>query len=100
MKKKTKNLRKRILMFSMMIVVVVSCLAFNVGATSGTQGDFSTVTSTLSDVADALFGANGAIPTFWNWLTGTTVLPFFLVGVAVSLLLLAVRIVKGIFWGV
>lgn len=98
--KKKHNFRKKILIFACVIVAMVSCLAMSVGATSQEQGDFSTVTNTLSDVATALFGANGAIPTFWNWLTSTTVLPFFLVGVAVSLLLLAVRIVKGIFWGV
>lgn len=59
-----------------------------------------TVVSTLSSISTALFGTGGAIPTFWNWLTGADVLPYFLIGVGVSLLLLAVRIVKGIFWGV
>lgn len=61
----------------------------------------------LNSISVALFGGTvgettttGAIPTFWNWLTGDAVLPFFLIGVGVALLLLAVRVVKGIFWGV
>lgn len=58
------------------------------------------IITVLSDIATGLFGTGGAIPTFWTWLTGATVLPYFLVGVGVSLLLLAVKIVKGIFWGV
>lgn len=67
----------------------------------------TTIIDTLQAVAVALFGGTldettvtGAIPTFWNWLTGEQVLPFFLIGVGVSLLMLAVRIVKSIFWGV
>lgn len=59
-----------------------------------------TITSTMQSIASALFGTNGAIPTFWNWLTGADVLPYFLIGVGISLLMLGVRVVKGIFWGV
>lgn len=60
----------------------------------------ATIVSTLQNITSALFGANGAIPTFWSWLTGADVLPYFLIGVGISLLMLGVRIVKGIFWGV
>lgn len=60
----------------------------------------ATIATTLSQISSALFGTGGAIPTFWTWLTGETVLPYFLIGVCVSLLLLAIRIVKGVFWGV
>lgn len=42
----------------------------------------------LQQIAVALFGGTlgeqtitGAIPTFWNWLTGPEVIPFFLIGV-------------------
>lgn len=68
----------------------------------------SAIIEVLQGVAVALFGNGetgagavaGAIPTFWEWLTKPAVLPYFLIGVGVSLLLLAVRVVKGIFWGV
>lgn len=71
----------------------------------------ATIVSTLQAIAVALFGGTigsgasavttqGAIPMFWDWLTDASVLPYFLIGVGVSLLLLAVRVVKGIFWGV
>lgn len=65
------------------------------------------VINVLNQIAIALFGGTigeetitGAIPTFWNWLTDPAVIPYFLIGVAVSLILLAVRVVKGIFWGI
>lgn len=72
----------------------------------------STIINVLQSIGVALFGGSytppggtattvtGAIPTFWNWLTQSDVLPYFMIGVAVALLLLAVRVVKGIFWGV
>lgn len=60
----------------------------------------------LQQIASALFapvteaGTGGAVPIFWAWITSETVLPFFLIGVGVSLLLLAIRVVKSVFWGV
>lgn len=68
------------------------------------------IVDVLKNIAVALFGGTigsgdatqtvvGAIPTFFDWLTGPA-LPYFLIGVGVSLLMLAVRVVKGIFWGV
>lgn len=60
----------------------------------------ATVITVLQNIATALFGTGGAIPTFWTWLTGETVLPYFLIGVGISVLLLGIKIVKGIFWGV
>lgn len=62
------------------------------------------IVNVLQQIADALFStgadSQGAVVIFWQWLTSATVLPYFLIGVGVSMLLLAVRIVKGIFWGV
>lgn len=65
------------------------------------------IINVLNQISIALFGGplgeetiTGAIPTFWNWLTKPEVLPFFIMGCAVSLILLAVRVVKGIFWGI
>ena len=64
------------------------------------------IISTLQNVIIALFGGTlgdetvtGAIPTFWNWLTQPEVIPYLLIGIAVSLLLLGVKLVRGIFWG-
>ena len=42
----------------------------------------------------------GVIPTFFNWVTSPTVLPFFALGICVSLVLLAVKVVRGTVWGV
>lgn len=65
------------------------------------------IINVLNQISIALFGGTlgeetitGAIPTFWNWLTEPEVLPFFIMGCGVSLILLAVRVVKGIFWGI
>lgn len=69
------------------------------------------IVNVLKSIAVALFGGTvgsgasaitteGAINIFFDWLTGPDVLPYFLIGVGVALLLLAVRVVKGIFWGV
>lgn len=60
----------------------------------------TSIISTLQNLLTGLFGEGGAIPTFWNFLTGADVLPYFLIGVAVPLILLGVKLVKGIFWGV
>lgn len=65
----------------------------------------------LKDFVVALFGGTigsgdsaatitGAIPTFFNWVTGPTVLPYFALGICVSLVLLAVKVVRGTVWGV
>lgn len=73
----------------------------------------TTVINVLQMIGVALFGGtyqtpgssavvtvDGAITIFWNWLTQENVLPFFMIGTGVALLLLAVRVVKSIFWGV
>lgn len=57
------------------------------------------IINVLQSISSGLFGEGGAIPTFFSWLTGDA-LPYFLIGVGVSLLLLAIRVVKGVFWGV
>ena len=67
--------------------------------------------SALKEFMVALFGGTigsgesavtttGVIPTFFNWVTSPTVLPFFALGICVSLVLLAVKVVRGTVWGV
>lgn len=58
------------------------------------------IVTVLQQISTALFGEGGAITIFFEWLVDPKVLPYFLIGVGVSLLMLAVRVVKGIFWGV
>ena len=58
------------------------------------------ILNVLTNITSGLFGTNGAVPTFWTWLTSEGVIEYFLIGVGVSMLLLAVKLVKGIFWGV
>lgn len=65
------------------------------------------ILNTLRDISVALFGGTiaevtyeGAIPVFFEWVTSSAVAPYFLLGVCVALFLLAVRVVKSIFWGV
>lgn len=54
----------------------------------------------LTSFMGALFGTNGVIPTFFEWVTSTAVLPYFGLGICVSLVLLAVKVVRGTIWGV
>lgn len=71
----------------------------------------TSLVSALKDFAAALFGGTigsgesavttaGVIPTFFNWVTKPEVLPFFALGICVSLVLLAVKVVRGTVWGV
>lgn len=62
------------------------------GATTGMATIFSQIAQ--------FFGADGPIPTVWGWLTGADVLPFFGLGIAVSLILFGVKMVRGAIWGV
>lgn len=62
--------------------------------------------SVVTTLIGYLFGSGsgttataGLIPTFFSWLTSATVLPYFAIGIAVSLLLLAVKVVRGAIWG-
>lgn len=71
----------------------------------------SSLVAALKDFAAALFGGTigsgesavtttGVIPTFFNWVTKPEVLPYFALGICVSLVLLAVKVVRGTVWGV
>lgn len=58
----------------------------------------------LQSFASALFstteGSEGILIQFFNWVTSADVLPYFGLGICVSLILLAVKIVRGTVWGV
>ena len=65
----------------------------------------------LKDFATMLFGGTigtgesaqtvqGILKTFWTWVTSADVLPYFVMGICVSLVLLAIKIVRGTVWGV
>lgn len=45
------------------------------------------------------FGETGPIPTVFDWITSAEVLPFFALGITVSLILFGVKIVRGVIWG-
>lgn len=63
----------------------------------------SSIVAVLTSLANALFstaeGSEGIVVQFFSWLTSSAVLPYFGIGIAVSLVLLAVKIVRGAIWG-
>ena len=69
------------------------------------------IVSALKDFVAMLFGGtigsgesaqtvDGLLKTFFTWVTGEKVLPYFVLGICVSLVLLAIKIVRGTVWGV
>lgn len=56
------------------------------------------MTTVFSQVAQ-FFGEAGPIPTVFGWITSAEVLPFFALGITVSLILFGVKIVRGTIWG-
>lgn len=71
----------------------------------------ASLVAALKDFMVALFGGTigsgesavtsvGVIPTFFKWVTSDAVLPYFALGICVSLVLLAVKVVRGTVWGV
>ena len=60
----------------------------------------SSLVSNLNSFVSALFGSGGLVPTFFAWVTSADVLPYFVLGICVSLVLLAIKIVRGTVWGV
>lgn len=60
----------------------------------------SSLVTNLNSFVSALFGSGGLVPTFFTWVTSSDVLPYFVMGICVSLVLLAIKIVRGTVWGV
>lgn len=69
------------------------------------------VVNALKDFAVMLFGGtigtgesaqtvDGLVKTFFTWVTSSGVLPYFVLGICVSLVLLAIKVVRGTVWGV
>lgn len=44
----------------------------------------------LTQLTGTLFGTNGVIPTVFTWVTSSTVLPYFAIGIGISLALVGV----------
>lgn len=57
------------------------------------------MTEALTGVATTLFGTGGVIPTVFTWVTSTEVIPYFAIGIACSLALFGVKVIRGIVWG-
>lgn len=59
--------------------------------------------SVLTSLFGALFstaeGSQGIVVQLFEWLTTSPVLPFFGLGIVVSLVLLGIKVIRGLFWG-
>lgn len=53
----------------------------------------------LTQITSTLFGTGGVIPTVFSWITSTTVLPYFAIGIACSLALFGVKAIRSVIWG-
>lgn len=60
----------------------------------------SSLVTNLQSFVSALFGTDGIVLTFFSWVTSAAVLPYFVLGICVSLVLLAIKVVRGTIWGV
>lgn len=57
------------------------------------------MTEALTQLTSTLFGTNGVIPTVFSWVTSATVIPYFAIGIGISLALVGVKIIRGVIWG-
>ena len=57
------------------------------------------MTEAVTQLTGTLFGANGVIPTVFTWITSATVLPYFAIGIGISLALVGVKIIRSVIWG-
>lgn len=48
------------------------------------------MTEAVTQLTGTLFGTNGVIPTVFTWITSSTVLPYFAIGIGISLALVGV----------
>lgn len=59
----------------------------------------------LSQLASTLFATGGegvsagVVPTVFSWLTSSSVLPFFAIGIGCSLALFGVKVIRSVVWG-
>lgn len=57
------------------------------------------MTEAVTQLTGTLFGAEGVITTVFEWMTSATVLPFFAIGIGISLALVGVKIIRSVIWG-
>lgn len=61
------------------------------------------IVSVMQSLFGAFFstteGSEGVVVQLFGWLTSAEVAPYFLIGVAVSIVLLAIKVIRGVFWG-
>lgn len=61
------------------------------------------IVSILQSLFGALFstteGSEGVVVQLFSWLTSADVAPYFLIGIAVSIVLLGIKVIRGVFWG-
>lgn len=53
----------------------------------------------LTQLTTTLFGESGVISTVFSWVTSTTVLPYFAIGIGCSLALFGVKVIRSVVWG-
>lgn len=56
----------------------------------------------LTQLTTTLFGTGetpGVIATVFEWMTSADVLPFFAIGIGISLALVGVKIIRSVIWG-
>lgn len=53
----------------------------------------------LTQLTSTLFGTGGVISTVFSWITSTTVLPYFAIGIGCSLALFGVKVIRSVVWG-
>lgn len=62
-------------------------------------GDATSMATAVKSMFSLLIGADGAIPTFFSWLTSAEVIEYAILGVSCSLILFGVKVVRGTIWG-
>lgn len=53
----------------------------------------------LAQLTGTLFGDQGVITTVFGWVTSSTVLPYFAIGIGCSLALFGVKVIRSVVWG-
>lgn len=59
----------------------------------------------LKQLTDTLFAVGsdtasaGVIPTLFSWITSSSVLPFFAIGIGCSLALFGIKAIRSVIWG-
>lgn len=57
------------------------------------------MTEALTQLSSTLFGTGGVISTVFSWITSSTVLPYFAIGIGCSLSLFGVKVIRSVVWG-